>query len=197
MLCIDKCGFPYARVSCQQGDVALKAFFECIDAFAPQSRYPEAGIAYLRVQLRQGIQVTQVIGVVGVYFVEYKIYGDTIGLGRSQETVDEGGGGFRVVDGNYQHTLVKVGSQDVRLFREVGCAPYDVVAAVFNLGDESSPFAVEHDLHTVAHRYGVGAAYAFQAEVAFHLTFHAPALVGFHQVPASCIFYDQPPHSPK
>ena len=121
------------------------------------------------------------------YFVEYQFDWYLICLGSSQESVDEDGRCFGIVDGNNQHTLVEVGGQYMRLFRQVGCASDDVVLAVFYLTDKSSAFVVHDDLHIVAHRNGVGTPDTLQTEIAFDFAIHQFPVFSLYLIPASCI----------
>ena len=82
----------------------------------------------------------------------------------------------------------------MRLLRQVRGAADDVVLAVLDFGDEGGAFFVLDNLHEVAHSHRIGAADAFQAEVAFYLAFDALAFVGLDEVPAACIFDDKPSH---
>lgn len=72
------------------------------------------------------------------------------------------------------------------LFGQVGSFPDDVVLTVFYFCDESRPLRINGDLHKIAYRHRVGAAYAFQAEVAFDFRINKLAVVradGSHQLP--------------
>ena len=59
----------------------------------------------------------QLLGREQVGLVENQHHGDAIGLGRGQETVDEGGGGLRIIDGDDKKHLVDIGRQDMALLR--------------------------------------------------------------------------------
>ena len=184
---VDEGGFSHARVAGEERDASAKLCLHLVEPLALRRRNFEAGIADGGVEVYQAVQVTPVILVVQVRFVEEEQDGDAVGFGCSQETVDEGGGCFRMVHGDHQHALVQVGRDDVRLLREVGGAPDDVVFPVLDFGDEGCPFPVFDDAYTVAHGHGVGAADAFQAEVAFHLALHVAPVVRADDVPAAGI----------
>ena len=66
---------------------------------------------------------------------------------------------------------------------------YDVVASVADGGYEGGAFLVAHYLHDVAHSHRVGAAYAFQSEVALNLAVYYLVVVGTHGVPAAGVLY--------
>jgi hypothetical protein len=44
-------------------------------------------------------------------------------------------------------------------------------------------------MHYITHRNGIGAADAFQSEVAFNLTFDGTSVVGPDGVPRACVLY--------
>ena len=69
------------------------------------------------------------------------------------------------------------------LFGQVGSFPDDVVLTVFYFCDESRPLRINGDLHKIAYRHRVGAAYAFQAEVAFDFRINKLAVVRADDVP--------------
>ena len=185
---VDEGRLAYARIARKEGDASLELLLQCVNALACEGRYLVAGVADGGVEVYQCVQVAQVVFLIGIRFVEYKVYGDAVGFGRGEETVDEGGRRFGIVDGNYQHALVEVGCQDMRLLGQVRGTADDVVLAVFYLADEGGACGVENDVHAVAHGYGIGAAYAFQAEITFYLALYALSLVGLDKVPAAGVF---------
>ena len=185
---VDESRLAYARIARKEGDASFKLLLQRVNALAGEGRYFVAGIADGGVEVYQCVQVAQVVFLIGIRFVEYKMYGDAVGFGRGEETVDEGGRRFGIVDGNYQHALVEVGRQDVRLLGQVRGTADDVVLAVFYLADEGGACRVENDLHAVAHGYGIGAAYAFQAKITFYFALYALSLVGLDKVPATGVF---------
>ena len=87
--------------------------------------------------------------------------------------------------------MIEVSGKNVRLFGKIGRTADDVIFPVFNFSNECGSLRIDIDLYTVAHRNGVRAAYSFQAEISFYLTFNQLSLVRLDQVPASRIFNDQ------
>ena len=83
--------------------------------------------------------------------------------------------------------MVDVGSDDVALLAEVLRLAYDIVAAVVNGCDKRRSLLITHYIHDVAHSYRIGAAYAFQAEIALYLAVYIEAFVCANGVPAACI----------
>ena len=97
--------------------------------------------------------------------------------------------------GGHEACQIDVGGNDVTLLGEVGRTTYDIVAAVVNLGDEGIGAVVRGpELHDVAHGHGICAAYAPEAEVAFHLARKELAVVRTDVVPAPCVTYDEACH---
>ena len=69
------------------------------DAGRLQGRTGMAGIADGGVQVHHAFHVTEVVGILAIGLVENERYRNAVRFGRSQETVDEGGGSFRMADG--------------------------------------------------------------------------------------------------
>ena len=83
------------------------------------------------------------------------------------------------------------------LLRQVDTLADDVVAAVVDVDNPPSllfPFTLSPllslDRHAVADSHGVGAPYAFDAEVALYLAVKQLAIVRADGVPAACILDD-------
>ena len=76
------------------------------------------------------------------------------------------------------------------LFAQVLRLANDIVSALINTRDERRPLSIHGNLHPVAHGNRVGAANAFQAEIALDFAFHRAAVIGFHRVPAARVFND-------
>ena len=74
------------------------------------------------------------------------------------------------------------------LLRQVDALADDVVAAVVDV--DNPPTLLSLDRHTVADSHGVGAPYAFDAEVALNLAVKQLAIVRADGVPAACILDD-------
>ena len=128
---------------------------------------------------------------VGEYvgLVEHQHRRHAVSLSRSEEAVDEDGACLRIVHRNDEESLVDVGSDDMALLAEVLRLAYDIVAAVVNGGDECRSLLIAHDIHDVAHSHRIGAAYAFQAEVALYLAVYVETFISTYDVPAACILY--------
>ena len=191
---VEEGGLAHARIARQEGDAAAQFGLEEVDACALRGRYLEAGVADGGVEVDEAVQVVEVVFIVSIYLVEDELHGDAVGFGRGEEAVDEGGRRFGIVDGDDEHALVEVGSDDVRLLRQVGRPSDDVVLAVFDFADEGGTFLVENDLHVVAHSYRVGAADTLQAEVPFDFAFDTPSVFCLDEIPAACVLDDEPLH---
>lgn len=161
-----------------------------IDTLFMKGRDAVAGIADGGVEGDEALQVVLLVGIVAVGLVEDEQGRHTIGFGRSQKAVDEGGGGLGVVHGDEQQALVQVRGQDMALLGEVGGTADDVILALFDFVDEGCALRIADDLYAVAHGYGVGTADAFQPEVTLHFALHAAPVVGLDQVPAAGILDD-------
>lgn len=68
-----------------------------------------------------GVEVFDVVFVVleKVDFIYYDYGGDAIGLGRSEEPIDECGGGCRVGESYHEADLVDIRGQDMRLLAKI------------------------------------------------------------------------------
>ena len=125
-----------------------------------------------------------------VHFVEHQTYRYPISLCRCQKTVDEDSRCFRIIYGHNQQTLIQIGSNDMRLFRQVGSPSDDVILPVFYFGDKCRTFRVGSNFYIVTHGNGVGASDPFQTEVSLYLAFYQLVVFCLDQVPASGIFYN-------
>ena len=130
--------------------------------------------------------ITLFVIVQQVRLVEYEYHGYTVCFGRSEEAVDERGGGLWLHDRNKQKRLVNVGGNDMALFSEVDALADDVVAAVLNLHNK-----IIANLNSVAYGHRIRAPYATQTEIAFYFTINKLAIVRADGVPASCILNDE------
>ena len=140
--------------------------------------------------LIEGDEHLLVMGLVGIQqigLIEDQNDGHAIGFCRGQETVDEGGGGLGIVDGDDEQRLIDIGSDDVALLGEIDALADDVVTAVVDV--DYPTFVI--DRHPVADGHGVRAPYAFDTEITLDLTIKELAIVGEDGVPATCIFYDK------
>jgi hypothetical protein len=140
-------------------------------------------IAHRLVEADEPIEIPRLVVVIQVGLVEDQNDGHPIGLCRGQETVNESSRRLRMAHGDHQKRLVDIGRKDVTLLREVLRLTDDVVLAVVDLGDKRRALIIGDQLHTVAHGNRIGAPDAAQPEVALHLTFYDPPLVGFDGVP--------------
>ena len=187
---IDDGRLAHAAVAAEQRDLAFQQRTQFVDAVVVHGRYLTALIADGLVEPYHHLLVAQLVVAQLVSLVEHQDDGHAISLGRGQEAVDERGGGLGAADGDDEQRLIDVGSQDMALLREVDGLADDVVATVV---DADNP-ALVVDLYTVADGYGIGAADAFQAEVALHLTVKKLAIVRADGVPASRILNDEAFH---
>ena len=153
----------------------------------------KTGIADGSIEIDKSVQIVKLILIISICFIKDYLNGYAVCLSRSQKAVDESSGGFRIIDRNNKHALVKVGSKDMRLFRKIGSSSDNVVFPVFYFLDESSSFRIQDNLHIISHSYRIGTAYAFETEVTFDFTLHTFPLVGLYQIPTTCIFYYQSP----
>ena len=186
---VDEGGLAHAGIARKERHLSLQGFLDGGDSLCMKGRHRIAGIADVRVEVHQPVQVPAFVVRIEVGLVEDQADGYAVGFGRGQEAVDEDGGGLRIVDGHDEQALVEVGGDDVRLLREVRRASDDVVLPVVYFGDERRPLRVGADAHPVAHGHGVGAADSFQAEVALDLAFHQAAVVRLDDVPAAGVLY--------
>ena len=84
----------------EQGGAFFQAFAQRADAGRLQGRTGMAGIADGGVQVHHAFHVTEVVGIIAIGLVENERYRNAVRFGRSQETVDEGGGSLRMADGH-------------------------------------------------------------------------------------------------
>jgi hypothetical protein len=81
--------------------------------------------------------------------------------------------------------MIDVRGKDMTLFGEVLRLPDNIIATIFDIGDES----ICHR-HTIYHRHRVGGADAIEAKVTFNFTINQLAIVRADGVPAACVFDD-------
>ena len=96
--------------------------------------------------------------------------------------------------GDDKERLVDIGGNDVALLGEVLRLAHDVVASVFDGGDECRSLLIERYLDPVAHSHRIGAAYALETEIALNLAFDRLAIVSAHSVPAAGVLDDESLH---
>ena len=137
------------------------------------------------------MHIASLIFIIKISLVDDQTYRYPICLCGGKKTVDEDGVGLRVANSDQKKSLVKVGCYDVALFGKVGRFADDIVLAVFYLVYQGRALLVEGDMHPVTHSHRVGAADAFQSEVALDFALNNWSLVGFDEVPAPCIFDDK------
>ena len=186
---VDECRFAYAAIAAQQRLLVLQHRQNGVHAQARCSRYSHALIPYRLVQTHHHLLIMTLL--VGEYvgLVEHQHRRHAVSLSRSEEAVDEDGACLRIVHRNDEESLVDVGSDDMALLAEVLRLAYDIVAAVVNGGDECRSFLIAHYVYDVAHSHRIGAAYAFQAEVALYLAVYVETFISTYGVPAACILY--------
>ena len=135
--------------------------------------------------------VTGLISIEQIGLVEDEDDGHAIGFGRGKKTIDEGGRGLGIVDGNDEQRLIDIGGDDMTLLGEVDALADDIVAAILNLGDEGCTLLVGDNLNTITHSNRVGATDTLQAKVALHLTIKKLVIVCEDGVPAACVLNDE------
>ena len=179
---IDERRFADTAVAAEEGNLAFEQGTEGFDAFARLCRDGMTLVADGFVELNHHLLIMQLVVGEQVGLIEYKYYGHAIGLGRRQETVDEGGGGLRAADGDDEQCLIDIGSEDMALLGKVDALADDVVATVLDFGYPGSwqlavscwLLAVSRgqniDIDAVAYCHRIGRAYSLDAEIALHLT---------------------------
>src|SRR5699024_7039795 len=110
--------------------------------------------------------------------------GNAVRLAGDEEPVDEFGVGHRSEQCRHNQGAVEVGSDDVRLFREVGGTPYQVVAARLDAryGHPAGSFLIAD---AVAYGHGIGRAAVVQAQSAPQPRLQPPAVFGEDDIPAA------------
>ena len=189
---VEQCRLAHSRMSCEQCGFAFEKRFQLVEVGALGGRNADASVSGLAVNLEQTLLILLQLVVVQVSFVENQRTRHVIGLGSYQKTVDKTGGSAWKSDSCHQAGLVEVGGNDVRLFRQFGGTAYNAVATLLHSGDE--PRAVgclKLEFHKVAHGNGVGAFYAFDAEIASQTTVDNFAIRGPNFIPFSCCFNDK------
>ena len=97
---VQQSGLSYTGMAREQSGPAFQAVAQRVDTDGLQCGTGMAGIADGGVQVHHAFHVAEVVGIVTVGLVENERYRDAVRFGRSQETVDEGGGSFRMADGH-------------------------------------------------------------------------------------------------
>ena len=184
---VDERGLPHSTVATKQSDFISQQGTEFLDALARGCRYLSALVADGLVETYHELLVAQLVGIELVGLVEHQYDRYAIGLGRSQETVDEGSGSLWPLYGDDEKSLVDVGRNDMALLGEVDALADNVVATVVDVGNPT--FGINS--HTVAYGYGIGAPDAFDTEITLDLTIKELAIVGKDGVPAPCILYNK------
>ena len=133
---VDEGGLPYPAVAAQEGDLAGKEGFQAVNALPCLCGDLQTLIAHGLVERDHHLLITGLVGIEQVGLVEDEDDGHAIGLGRSEEAVDEGGGGLRIVDGDNQQRLIDIGGDDVALLGEIDALADDVVATVLDVSNE-------------------------------------------------------------
>ena len=195
---VDDRRLAHAAIAAEQGDLPIEQRAQGIEPFACLGRDLVTSIADGLIEIHHRLLIAPHVGIEDIRLVEHQDHGHAISLGRSQETVDEGGGSLGVDNGNHEDSLIDIGRNDVTLLGEVDALADDVVAAILNLGDEGDPLAASSrrdDDDPVAYGYGIRAADALQAEVTLDLTINQLAIVRKDGVPTACILNDKSLHN--
>ena len=183
---IDEGRLPYPAITTEEGNLAWEQGFELIDAFTRFCRNYTTFITDGLIECGKHLLVSSLIVGEQVGLIEYEDNGHAISLGRSQETVDEGSRGLRIIDSNDEQSLIDISGNDMTLLGEVDALADNVVATVIDVGNPT--FGINS--HTVAYGYGIGTPDAFDTEITLDLTIKELAIVGKDGVPATCILYD-------
>ena len=191
---VDKRGFAYTAVAAEHGHLALKQVDERSHSLAGGSRNLAALISHRLVEAHHHRLIVQLFGREQVGLVEDQYHRHAVSLSRSEETVDEGGGGLRMAHGDDKEHLVDIGGNDVALLGEVLRLAHNVVAPVLDGGDECRTLLIERYLDPVAHSHRIGAAYTLETEVSLNLAFDRLAIVSAHGVPAAGVLDDESLH---
>ena len=163
---VEQRGFSHSAIAAEKCYTVAQQLVKLADAIALLGRNSHTLVANVLVEGAHHLLIAQLVGTEQVGFVEHQHHGDAVGLGGGQKAVDEGGGGFGIVDGDDEKRLVNVGGQNVALLGEVRRLSDDVVAAVANVGDVRYLVLADFHLHPVAYGNGIGAADALEPEVA-------------------------------
>ena len=190
---VEQCRLAHPRVAGQQRGAPLQRLAQRFNALGVEGRHAVTLVANVGVQRLPVVHHLALGRAEVVLLVKGNAHRHAVSLGRGQKAVDKGSARFGPCNGHHEQGHVHVGGQNVALFRQVRSLANDVVASLVNFGDKGCRLLAALgglllDGHPIAHGYGVGRAYAAQAEVAFHLTFNGTPVVGAHQVPAACAF---------
>ena len=189
---VDECRFSHSAVAAHHGGLVLERGFEFLHALASLGRESYGLVADGVVEVDHHLLVVQFLVGEQVGLVKHEHHGYPVSLCRGEESVDEGGGGLRIIHRHHEHGQIDVRRYDMALLREVRRLAYYVVSSVVYGGDEGRAFLVGHDGDAVAHGHGVGAAYALESEVALYLTIdELAAVVSLDGVPAPRIPNDE------
>ena len=175
---VDQCGFANAGVARHQSDFAVEHGLQLVHADAFGGGYGHGFVADALVEILHAVEQFAVVLIEDVDLVDGQDGRHVVGFGGGEKAVDKGGGGGGVRQGHDQESLVDVGSDDVRLLRQVAGAADDVVATRHDGSDERSAIVGRKtDFHAVAHSHGVGGADAFDAEVTLDFAIHFAAAI--------------------
>ena len=196
---IDERRLPHPAVAAKQRDLPVQQRTQFLHAVALLCRHLTALIAEADVKRDHHLLVAQQVVVEQIGLVEHQDHWHAVGLSRSQEAVDKGGGGLRTGHGDNQESLIDVSGQDMTLLRQVDALADDVVAAIVDIGNPADPLLTSPrrgrgKRYTVANRHGIGTPDAFYPEVSLHLTVKQLAIVRADGVPATCILDDKSFH---
>lgn len=120
-----------------------------------------------------------------VYLIKYKERAHAIRLAGSQETIDESGGGDRMIDRDNQCRLVDISCKYMTLLAEISGATDDIIAALFYLANPVRTILLSFNLYAVAYRNRIGTTDTTDAEIAFYTAFHIRTIVQSDDVRAT------------
>ncbi len=171
---IDECGLPHPTITAQQSDFAFEQLTQHIDTLTRLGRHLMTSIANSLVEVDHRILIATQIIIQEIGLIEHQDHWDTIGLSRSQESVDKRGGGLGIHHRDYQQGLVDIRSQNMALFGKINTFSNNVVLAIFNF---RYPVPLT-DRNPVAYSYRVSRADSLESKISFDFRLNQLAIVG-------------------
>ena len=162
---IDQRGLPHPTIAAQQGDFAFEQLTKRIDTLTRLGRYLMTSIADGLVEVDHCFLIATQIIIQEIGLVEHQDHGNTIGFGRSQESVDKRGGGLGIHD---------IRSQNMALFGKINTFSNNVVLAIFNF---RYPVPLT-DRNPVAYSHRVSRADSLESKISFDFRLNQLAIVG-------------------
>ena len=186
---IDEGRLAHTAVAAEQCNLVLQHRQYAVHTQSRSGRHSHTLVANRTIERHHHLLIVAFFVREDIGLVEHEHRRNAVSLGSGKKAVDENGACLRIVDRDDKESLVDIGSNDVALLAQVLRLAYDIVATVANGSNESRALLIAHNLHTVAHSNGIGAAYAFKAEVALYLAVYILRVVSAHSVPAARVLY--------